>query len=337
MSPRTQRPISTARALAASLAIAAAFTSATSASTVTVVQLEQGSLTGSNGAAELVFSGAAPVGAGTSGESLVGFDVIVRGLGQTPGGYDSTSSGSGTLGINTVGATSFFGGASAGLHQQTLTTGGQSPTLEPADPLPTPIDTHFNFPSADIAVSLTAPAEDDGSPASSTEPVDAVPSTDTATSFGTQLTGVFALGTSATSTIASNNDEWDLAHVVLRSGDRVNLQFDIGFTLGEPVERFDATLLVFDTLPGDANLDGNVDTGDLAILAGNFGSVGTAQWTTASFNGDADVDTADLAILAGNFGQSLGAAVASAAVAIPEPASLALFTLGAAGLAWRRR
>lgn len=87
-------------------------------------------------------------------------------------------------------------------------------------------------------------------------------------------------------------------------------------------------------LLGDANLDGEVNTSDLAILAANFSST-NGTWVTADFSGDSLVDTSDLAILAATFGTSVGPATSPAAV--PEPAGLAL--LGAAGLlvAARRR
>jgi hypothetical protein len=65
--------------------------------------------------------------------------------------------------------------------------------------------------------------------------------------------------------------------------------------------------------PGDANLSGGVATGDLAILAGAFGSTG-ASWATGDFNGDGSVGTADLAILAGNFGAASGTISASLAL-----------------------
>ncbi|MEO0587574.1 MAG: LEPR-XLL domain-containing protein, partial [Planctomycetota bacterium] len=66
----------------------------------------------------------------------------------------------------------------------------------------------------------------------------------------------------------------------------------------------DVEFMLFDllgTAPGDANLDGTVDTADLAILAGNFGSP-SPSWAIANFTGDNGVGTPDLAVLAGNFG-----------------------------------
>ncbi len=51
-------------------------------------------------------------------------------------------------------------------------------------------------------------------------------------------------------------------------------------------------------IPGDLNGDGTVDTADLGILIGQFGTAGPG----ADINGDGMVDTADLGILIGNFG-----------------------------------
>ncbi len=79
---------------------------------------------------------------------------------------------------------------------------------------------------------------------------------------------------------------------------------------------------------GDANVDGEVGIGDLGILAGNYGTTGSAAWSMGDFNGDGEVGIGDLGILAGNYGQSNPDPVAVTAVAVPEPATLALLGLG---------
>ncbi|WP_428389351.1 hypothetical protein [Mucisphaera sp.] len=79
-------------------------------------------------------------------------------------------------------------------------------------------------------------------------------------------------------------------------------------------------------LPGDADLDGDVDLVDLSILASNFEEGGT--WTDANFNGDDVVDLIDLSLLATNFGTDLGM--------LPEPSGAVLLGLGAAGVLRRR-
>ncbi len=85
-------------------------------------------------------------------------------------------------------------------------------------------------------------------------------------------------------------------------------------------------------LPGDANLDGTVDVGDLGILAANWSS-SSGTWALAEFNGDGTVDVGDLGILASHYGQS----VPWPAKAVPEPTALALLTGGSLGVLLRRR
>jgi len=78
---------------------------------------------------------------------------------------------------------------------------------------------------------------------------------------------------------------------------------------------------------GDFNLDGTIDTVDLTILGTYFG-IGTS-WNQGNANCDTTVDTVDLTILGTYFGFV-------SAGAIPEPATLALLSLGAVGL-FRKR
>jgi hypothetical protein len=118
-------------------------------------------------------------------------------------------------------------------------------------------------------------------------------------------------------------------------------------------------------LPGDANMDGTVDSSDLSILAAHWreqGQAGGAMWADGDFNGDGVVDASDLALLAANwkktaswaapggddesFAQALEAAgwtgSGFAGSPVPEPSSLALFAsgsllVGIVGLLVRRR
>ena len=64
---------------------------------------------------------------------------------------------------------------------------------------------------------------------------------------------------------------------------------------------------IYVAIPGDANLDGQVDVlGDAFELVGNLGVTGGATWAQGDFNGDGDVDVlGDAFILVGNLGRSV--------------------------------
>ncbi|MGC4032863.1 MAG: autotransporter-associated beta strand repeat-containing protein [Tepidisphaeraceae bacterium] len=112
------------------------------------------------------------------------------------------------------------------------------------------------------------------------------------------------------------------------------------------------TVTVRVTLAGDADLDGDVDFNDFLVLQSKFGQSNT-RFDEANFNYDGFTDFNDFLALQANFGQSVGGdsvAFTSAQVAamtafasdptnqaVPEPASLTLIGMGAAGLLGRRR
>jgi uncharacterized protein (TIGR03790 family) len=59
-------------------------------------------------------------------------------------------------------------------------------------------------------------------------------------------------------------------------------------------------------IPGDANLDGTVDSSDLDVLLaywGGAGQSGGAMWPRGDFNADGRIDAADMDILSSNLGQ----------------------------------
>lgn len=82
-------------------------------------------------------------------------------------------------------------------------------------------------------------------------------------------------------------------------------------------------------LPGDSDLDGDVDLSDLSTLAAHYGNTGTVAWSDGDFDLDGDIDLADLSTLAAYYGNGVAQAYAdfTAYAAVPEPAALALVFL----------
>ncbi|MCH2114838.1 MAG: hypothetical protein MK171_08015 [Pirellulales bacterium] len=78
--------------------------------------------------------------------------------------------------------------------------------------------------------------------------------------------------------------------------------------------------------PADFNMDGVVDSLDLGILLGNFGTTATPE--TGELNGTSPVDSLDLGIFLGSFGSSSLAAVS----AVPEPMSIVLLAFASLSL-----
>ena len=127
-----------------------------------------------------------------------------------------------------------------------------------------------------------------------------------------------------------------------RSGDFASVQNLTPYAGLRFLKTYDASGLTLTAsgLPGDANLDGMVDTLDFNALAANFGGTGKT-WLQADFNGDDVVDTLDFNNLAANFGKTTppetDSSVARSAT-VPEPTALAICAGGLASLAtWRMR
>ena len=113
--------------------------------------------------------------------------------------------------------------------------------------------------------------------------------------------------------------------------DNGQIAFTAGFTTG-----IDYALLVADIggiRPGDANLDGIVDTKDFNTLMANLNHPGT--FADGDFNGDGFVDFADFQLLESNLGKTspgLNPTPAANAIYLSDPASTVPepTTLGAA-------
>jgi hypothetical protein len=88
---------------------------------------------------------------------------------------------------------------------------------------------------------------------------------------------------------------------------------------------------------GDAELDGDVDSDDLAIWVANKGSTGTS-WLTGDFDFDGDTDVNDLILWYANSGsESASLEELLLSVSVPEPASITVLLVGSALVLLRRR
>jgi hypothetical protein len=94
------------------------------------------------------------------------------------------------------------------------------------------------------------------------------------------------------------------------------------------------TLTTTPSLPGDINLDGNVNTLDAALFTPQLGLAGGSVWTTGDFNADGQTTLADLSILQAHFGQSV---IATSPAAVPEPATWAFAVIAALLIGRSRR
>jgi len=83
--------------------------------------------------------------------------------------------------------------------------------------------------------------------------------------------------------------------------------------------------------PGDANLDGDVNTQDFNLFAGHFGA-NSFNWADGDFNHDGVVNSADFTLFAANYGRT-GTPVTAAGVeagagaVVPEPGHLLILAL----------
>lgn len=122
-------------------------------------------------------------------------------------------------------------------------------------------------------------------------------------------------------------------HEVLRAAGGISMPFEaVNGMILSPTKylavTYDAdSVFVTAAIPGDANLSGQVNIADFAILAANFNGQGT--WTDGSFNGDLSVNIADFSLLATHFNTSIPGSLMRdtpamrsppMAAAVPEPA-----------------
>ena len=104
-----------------------------------------------------------------------------------------------------------------------------------------------------------------------------------------------------------------------------------GFKLNRITDGSNVGLLA--ALPGDADLSKTTDFTDLGILLNNYNqnvAAGLGQWSLGDFDDSHQVDFTDLGILLNNYNQSVS--LSAGATAVPEPGTMLLSLICAAGL-----
>ncbi len=89
------------------------------------------------------------------------------------------------------------------------------------------------------------------------------------------------------------------------------------------------------TVAGDADLDGDVDAGDLNSLGVNWQSQAATSWAQGDFDGSGTVDAGDLNLVGLNW--QFGVAAAAENAAVPEPSTGWLMMIGALFVIGRRK
>jgi hypothetical protein len=132
-----------------------------------------------------------------------------------------------------------------------------------------------------------------------------------------------------------NGGSWNGVGIISSTAAGTPEQDGVGYALStqvSPAPTVDGpSFVVRYTLLGDANLSGNVNIADFALLGAKFNQAGL--WNDGDFNYDGTVNIGDFSLLAANFNRS----VAARPGAVPEPTTLGLLAVAATGLIRRRR
>jgi hypothetical protein len=122
--------------------------------------------------------------------------------------------------------------------------------------------------------------------------------------------------------------EWDY---VFQPGESVLHE---GYDVLEAMQRFLAlNLSGVSLMPGDFDVDGDVDGDDFLAWQTGFGTQSGAQKSDGDYDNDGDVDGNDFLGWQADFGSGIG----SASAAVPEPASIVLLLVLTTGGMLSRR
>ena len=147
-------------------------------------------------------------------------------------------------------------------------------------------------------------------------------------------------------------DEWKLAGINLYRSEASGYQGDFGDIFAAKIPEYAGWLhdyLSTDLLPGDADLDGDVDAMDYLLVKSSLGTLSGASWEDGDFNNDGAVDRDDIHAVQVNFGYTSGGHPVmtppppggydggSPEGTVPEPTALSLLAAGALAMIRRRR